>query len=43
MIAYYITRELAEKAASSYKLKVKTDVLRVKWCMKGFYIEQDIA
>ena len=46
MIAYFKTREEAEKAAAIYRLhaKVKTDVFRVEYDPeKGYYISQDIA
>ena len=45
-IAYYKTREEAEKAAEGYRkiAKVKTDVFRVEYDEeKGFYVSQDIA
>ena len=45
-IAYYSTREEAEKAAEGYRktAKVKTDVFRVEHDPeKGYYVSQDIA
>ena len=44
-IAYYKTREEAEKAAEQYRksAKVKTDVFRIEHDdEKGFYVSQDI-
>lgn len=45
MIAYFKTREEAEKAAEGWRktAKVKTDVFRVEWSMQGWYVSQDIA